>query len=391
MNTLIMNIIDNDDSDVEEKIEIEHLEEFREETLEMLERVEEILISSEGIIPLDEQLKEIFRAFHGIKGIAGFASQSLIETIAHQTESILAKIQNGILDYDAIILEIVINSVELIKQICKDFTLIRNKKFNDVVRLHLGNIKNIKSSSHKKIDFLNDLAFENIDYVRIPMEKMEDFFKVVMKLKEISEKLGKENIDYYKEELKYEIEQIEEYVTKFKEQELQILYKKLQKIALYTLKTSGVEAHILFEGGDIKIEKKILNKLFIPFSQIIRNAITHGLFYKEGEKVIKISAQKNDSVLKFFIENNGEAINKKMIIKKLKENKIEFSDENLLNAIFLPNFSTKNQEDLISGRGVGLDIVKNEIEKLKGSISVCSEEKNGTIFEIEIPYERREP
>lgn len=388
MNPLIMNILESNDFDEEEKLEIEHLQEFKEETIEILEKLEEMLIHLDGNKPHEEELKEIFRAFHSIKGISGFASQTLIETIAHQTESILAKIQNGVLSYDTTILEILINSVELIKQICKDFSLIKDKKFNEIIRLHLSNIKNVKNAKHQKIDFLNDFAFESEDYIKIPMEKMEDFFRVVRKLKEITNNLEKDNVNYYKNQINYEIEQIERYVTRFKEQELEILYKKLKKIALYTLKTSGVDASIDFEGGDIRIEKKIINKLFIPFSQIIRNAITHGLLYKEGDKKIKISAEHRENILRILIENNGESINKNMIVKKLKENKINFCDKNLLNAIFLPNFSTRNQEDLISGRGVGLDIVKNEIEKLKGTISVYSEGEIGTIFKIEIPYER---
>jgi len=128
-----------------------------------------------------------------------------------------------------------------------------------------------------------------------------------------------------------------------------------------------------------------MNKLFIPLSQIIRNAITHGLLHKEGEKYIKIKAYKENQRLKILVENNGEEMNKTKILNKLKEKNINFTDKNLLNAVFISGFSTKNHEDIISGRGVGLDIVKKEIEKMKGSISVSSESGKGTIFKIELP------
>lgn len=389
MNTLIMNIIDNDDSDVEEKIEIEHLEEFREETLEILEKLEDILISFEEENFSQDKLKEIFRGFHSIKGIAGFASQTLIETISHQTESVLTKLQNGILDYDMTILEILINSIELVKQICKDFKLIRDKKFNEIVKLHLSNIKNINKSNYKKIEILNDFVFENGEYIKIPVEKMEDFFVFINSFKEVINKIDNKNIDDSKEKLNHEIQKIENYVRRFKEEEIEFLYRKLKKIALYTLRTARIEAKLIFQGGDIKVEKTLLNKLFIPFSQIIRNAITHGLLYKEGEKIITIKAIKKEDTLYFYFENNGEAIDKKVIEKKLMEKKIDFQDEEIVNAIFLPNFSTKAEEDLISGRGVGLDLVKNEINKLKGKISVFSEKEMGTVFSIEIPSKRK--
>ncbi len=389
MNKLVLGIIDDNPIVEEEKLEIEHLEEFREETIEILERIEDILISFEGKGISQEKLKEIFRGFHSIKGISGFASQTLIETISHQTESVLTKLQNGIIDYDITILEILINSVELIKQICKDFKMIKDKKFNEIIKLHLRNIKNINKSNYKKIEVLNDFAFENQEYIKIPIDKMENFFIFISSFKETVNQINCDNVDYSKEKLNKEIQKIETYVNRFKEEEIEFLYKKLKKIALYTLKTVQIEAKLTFEGGEIKAEKILLNKLFIPFSQIIRNAIIHGLLYKEGERVIKIKAEKINDVLYFYFENNGEAIDKKVIKKKLLEKNIKFLDEDIVNAIFLPNFSTKSEEDLFSGRGIGLDLVKNEIDKLKGKISVFSEKEMGTVFSIEIPSKRK--
>ena len=322
MNKLVLGIIDDNPIVEEEKLEIEHLEEFREETIEILERIEDILISFEGKGISQEKLKEIFRGFHSIKGISGFASQTLIETISHQTESVLTKLQNGIIDYDITILEILINSVELIKQICKDFKMIKDKKFNEIIKLHLRNIKNINKSNYKKIEVLNDFAFENQEYIKIPIDKMENFFIFISSFKETVNQINCDNVDYSKEKLNKEIQKIETYVNRFKEEEIEFLYKKLKKIALYTLKTVQIEAKLTFEGGEIKAEKILLNKLFIPFSQIIRNAIIHGLLYKEGERVIKIKAEKINDVLYFYFENNGEAIDKKVIKKKLLEKNI---------------------------------------------------------------------
>jgi two-component system chemotaxis sensor kinase CheA len=218
---------------------------------------------------------------------------------------------------------------------------------------------------------------------------MENFFIFISSFKETVNQINCDNVDYSKEKLNKEIQKIETYVNRFKEEEIEFLYKKLKKIALYTLKTVQIEAKLTFEGGEIKAEKILLNKLFIPFSQIIRNAIIHGLLYKEGERVIKIKAEKINDVLYFYFENNGEAIDKKVIKKKLLEKNIKFLDEDIVNAIFLPNFSTKSEEDLFSGRGIGLDLVKNEIDKLKGKISVFSEKEMGTVFSIEIPSKRK--
>lgn len=388
MDSLIMDIIEKDHIDEEENLEIEHLQEFKEEALEILETLEENIISLDKNNINSEITKEIFRAFHSIKGIAGFASQSLVEIIAHQTENILTKIQNGIIEYDTVVLEILINSVELMKQICKDFALVKDKKLNEIVKIHLSNIKNLKVKEHKKLEILNGCIFENEDYVKIPTQKIEDLFSLLKTMKNLNKNLNITNVEQYKKELNTELEKIENYLSRFKNQELEYLYKKLDKVAKYTLKTVGIDCEFLCEGGEILVEKKLMNKLFIPLSQIIRNAITHGLFYKKGEKHIKVKSYKKNNKLTVLVENNGIEINKIKITNKLKEKNIIFFDENILNAVFLSGFSTKNQEDIISGRGVGLDIVKKEIEKMKGSISVFSESGKGTIFKIELPLKK---
>lgn len=388
MNPLIMDIIENNYIDDEEKLEIEHLQEFKDEALDILENLEEKLISMESEELDSDKIREIFRAFHSIKGIAGFASQSLIETIAHQTESILTKLQNHIIVYDIIILEILINSVELIKQICKDFTLVRDKKFNEITKIHLLNIKNIQKNNYKKIEILDNYIFENEDYIKIPVKKMDEFFESLEKIKELNGALDISNVENFRKKIHFELEKIDTYVAKFKEQELSMLYKKLEKIAKYTLKTVGIEAKMNFEGEKLLVEKSMINKLFIPFSQVIRNAITHGLLYKEGEKIIKISAYSAGEKLNFFIENNGQEIKIEKIKDEISLKYPDFKDENLLNAIFLPNFTTKNQVDLLSGRGIGLDIVKDEIEKMNGKIFVFSQQGKGTTFKIEIPVKK---
>ena len=144
MNPLVMSIIEDKYIDEEEKLEIEHLSEFKEESLEILEQLEEKLVTLEHAELNDEIVKEVYRSFHSIKGIAGFASQTLIETIAHNTETILSKLQNGLIEFDLVVVEILINSVQLIKQLCKDFSLVKDKKFNEIVKIHLNNLKNFK-------------------------------------------------------------------------------------------------------------------------------------------------------------------------------------------------------------------------------------------------------
>ena len=177
MNPLVMSIIEDKYIDEEEKLEIEHLSEFKEESLEILEQLEEKLVTLEHAELNDEIVKEVYRSFYSIKGIAGFASQTLIETIAHNTETILSKLQNGLIEFDLVVVEILINSVQLIKQLCKDFSLVKDKKFNEIVKIHLNNLKNFKIKEHKRLEILDDLVLENEEYIKVPLST---FYKSIL-------------------------------------------------------------------------------------------------------------------------------------------------------------------------------------------------------------------
>ena len=385
MNPLVMSIIEDKYIDEEEKLEIEHLSEFKEESLEILEQLEEKLVTLEHAELNDEIVKEVYRSFHSIKGIAGFASQTLIETIAHNTETILSKLQNGLIEFDLVVVEILINSVQLIKQLCKDFSLVKDKKFNEIVKIHLNNLKNFKIKEHKRLEILDDLVLENEEYIKVPLRKIEDLYFRIETIRRLSDKLDEYNYVQYKEELNIVLEKIENYISRYKAQEIETLFQKLHKVARYNMKTTGINCEIICKGGEIVIDKKILNRLFVPMVQIVRNALTHGFTNKIEEKKIFINAIFENTELIINVENNGEEINKEKIKRKIIEKNIDFQDENILNAIFLSGFSTKKDEDIISGRGIGLDIVKSEIEKMQGTISVHSEVGKGTLFRIAIP------
>ncbi|MBU9919280.1 MAG: Hpt domain-containing protein, partial [Fusobacteriaceae bacterium] len=272
MNPLVMSIIEDKYIDEEEKLEIEHLSEFKEESLEILEQLEEKLVTLEHAELNDEIVKEVYRSFHSIKGIAGFASQTLIETIAHNTETILSKLQNGLIEFDLVVVEILINSVQLIKQLCKDFSLVKDKKFNEIVKIHLNNLKNFKIKEHKRLEILDDLVLENEEYIKVPLRKIEDLYFRIETIRRLSDKLDEYNYVQYKEELNIVLEKIENYISRYKAQEIETLFKKLHKVAKYNMKTTGINCEIICKGGEIVIDKKILNRLFVPMVQIVRNA-----------------------------------------------------------------------------------------------------------------------
>lgn len=160
-----------------------------------------------------------------------------------------------------------------------------------------------------------------------------------------------------------------------------------------------VEKEIHFEviGGEIELDKHIIDTLCEPLMHLLRNAIDHGIETPEkreakgknrvGKVTVKASCQGNNVFLK--ISDDGNGISKDFIFNKAVERGIisseaELSDRELYDLIFYPGFSTVQTLSNISGRGVGMDVVLKKIEEIRGEITVESEEGVGTTFILKL-------
>jgi len=160
------------------------------------------------------------------------------------------------------------------------------------------------------------------------------------------------------------------------------------------------EARLEIEGGEVELDKNILENIKDPLIHLIRNAIDHGIERPEERKkkgkpaegVIRIHAsQQGDSVL-VSVEDDGNGIPLELIKKAaVKKNLFttsqleQMSEHQLYDLIFQPGFSTSKILTDVSGRGVGMDVVKNNIEKLKGLVNVDSKPGVGTTFTMKLP------
>ncbi len=157
---------------------------------------------------------------------------------------------------------------------------------------------------------------------------------------------------------------------------------------------------MVISGSDTQIEKHIIDEISEPLLHIIRNAVDHGIEtpeerIKKGKNefgLIKVTAySETDSVI-IEISDDGKGIDidkiKEKAIKKkmLSENELRgLSEKDIINFIFKPGFSTKDEITDISGRGVGMDVVKDSIERLNGLIDIKSKKDKGTAIKIKIP------
>ncbi len=159
--------------------------------------------------------------------------------------------------------------------------------------------------------------------------------------------------------------------------------------------------YLSIQGEEVLIDKILLEQLQTPLSHLINNALSHGIespserlaHHKPEKANIQLSASINNHQLQITIKDDGQGIDLYKVYQKAKDkglvsSKLTFdqlSQESILEWIFHPNFSTVDMASELSGRGVGLDIVRNKIQKLRGTIEVKSESQKGTTFTISIP------
>jgi len=158
--------------------------------------------------------------------------------------------------------------------------------------------------------------------------------------------------------------------------------------------------HLTLEGTGVRVDKSVLEKLYDPLTHLVRNAFDHGIESQqqreqagkpeEGEIAIRAYYQGNQTVIE--VSDDGGGINLEGIKEKAVSNGFvnqqqveQFSAERLYNFLFEPGFSTAQQVSDLSGRGVGLDVVRDQIRELKGRISLRSEPGKGTTFVLSLP------
>ncbi len=189
-------------------------------------------------------------------------------------------------------------------------------------------------------------------------------------------------------------------VMKMRMQPLQKVFGKFPRMVRDLARTLGKEVELEIIGEETEVDKSVIENIGDPLVHIIRNSIDHGIEHPE-ERVAKGKPQKGKILINAYqkgtqiiidISDDGkgidvEAVKSKAITKGLitVEEAEKMSDDAAINLIFLPGFSTKDVSTEVSGRGVGMDVVKTNVAKLNGYVEVFTEKGKGTTFRISLP------
>ncbi|MGC8790401.1 MAG: chemotaxis protein CheA [Desulfurella sp.] len=178
------------------------------------------------------------------------------------------------------------------------------------------------------------------------------------------------------------------------------VFNKFPRVVRDICRDLNKEVNLVIEGAETELDKSIVEEINEPFVHLIRNAIDHGIESpseriqkgKNKTGTLKLSASQEGNHIVISVEDDGRGMDKEKIKQKAIENGIIteqeaslMSENDIFNLVFLPGFSTANQVSSISGRGVGMDVVKTNIEKLNGIITITSQPNIGTKIIIKIP------
>ncbi|BDU50882.1 chemotaxis protein CheA [Haliovirga abyssi] len=268
----------------------------------------------------------------------------------------------------------------------KEYLKVEREKLDSLLNV-VGELVIDKSRYNQMRIELKKLYMELIEK-GIDKKELKKLFNFIDELKKLNKHLERESIELQKEVTELRMVPIKELFLRFP-RAIKELGKRLNK-----------EVEFEIHGEDTELDKIIVERLSDPLLHMIRNSMDHGIEMpeirsktgKNKKGIIKLSAlnEGNDIIIK--IEDDGAGIDSEKIVKKCIEKGIitEAKAKNLtklekLNLIFLPGFSTADSLSDVSGRGVGMDVVKRSIEMLKGRVEIDTEVGKGTTFIVHLP------
>jgi two-component system, chemotaxis family, sensor kinase CheA len=246
---------------------------------------------------------------------------------------------------------------------------------------------------------------ETVASIRVPADKLDILVNLVGELVTVQARLSQMAAIRCEAELTSVAEEVERLIAELRDNALGIrmlpigtTFSKFKRLVHDLSRELGKEIKMTTDGAETELDKNILENLNDPLVHLIRNCIDHGIELPEerkaagkpGEGTVHLAAvHSGDSVLISITDDGAgldrDAIRAKAVEKGLISAIAELSDREIFGQIFAPGFSTAKKVTSVSGRGVGMDVVKRAIDALRGSIDISSKAGRGTTITIKIP------
>ena len=401
------------------------LTEFHGEAVEHLQQIEAALLALERQPDDPEALKSIFRSFHTIKGNAGFLGLGPMHRLAHEVESLLDLARNHKLRLHSGIITEVLRSRDalqaLVQQVGRALEqavapdrVIPVAHLIAAVRRWIEAPEQPAAAPTVAVPSVPAPAGEAAavaagpsQTVRVATEKLDSLMDVVGELVIVQSQLIETalGLGAAAGPLQRDIAQLGRIAKELQRTAMALrmipikpAFQKMERLARDLARDCGKRVDFTTEGEETELDRTVVEEIGDPLVHMVRNALDHGLETPEerralgkpetGAVCLRACYQGSSVILE--LRDDGRGIDPARILAKaLRQGLVpagsELSREEIFELIFLPGFSTAEKVTSVSGRGVGMDVVKRNIERLRGRIEVSSEVGRGSVFRIKLP------
>lgn len=386
---------------------------FTTEAHEHLDAMEQGLVALEGQPGDPETIATIFRGAHTVKGGALSLGFDGLGELAHAVEGLLERVRSGDLAPRADLVTLLLRSVdglrvELAAGIAGAAALASE---------HRTMVEELRRRTEGKCEAAafappglerrrgDDLAEERARTLRVDVHKLDHMLDLAGesaiargRLRQILERMGaSEALEAHLEAERLSLE-LQEMVMKVRMVPIGPSFRRFSRAVRDLAASHGKDARLIVEGEDVEVDTRVIEQLSDPLMHMVRNAIDHGIETPEvraqaakdptGTIILRAYHEGSSVIIKLIDDGAGlsrERIQKRAHERGLLDEGARPGDAQLFDLVFRPGFSTAETVTDMSGRGVGMDVVRRNIEALHGTVSLDSPPGHGTTVSIRLP------
>ena len=421
------------------------IQDFIAESREHIESAESALLELENDLENSEVLNQIFRSFHTIKGMAGFLNLTDINVLAHAAENLLDLARKGQLALIGANSDAVFASIDMLKGMLTDLEQaigqgrgVLRPQTLDALMSHLhdcasgqGQSVPPKSAAPKteepapdvQADETLDTILDNphqeaeparqnataaaVEKIKVSTTRLDELINMTGELaiaqlmiaEEVKNAVHSDSDLFRKVSLQNKIvRELQELSMSMRMVPIQGAFQKMSRLVRDLSKKAGKNIQFVTSGEETELDRNIVDKLTDPLVHMMRNSVDHGVETpdertqkgKSAQGLVRLSAYHQAGNIVIEIQDDGRGLRREKLIKKAIEKGLvsehqELSEDDAFRLIFHAGFSTAEKISDVSGRGVGMDVVRKNIESLGGKIDIRSIPDQGTTFIIRMP------
>lgn len=394
----------------------ELLQEFISETQETLEALAGEVIAWEADPGDRDRLDAIFRFFHTVKGSCGFLNLPRFERLSHAAEDVLSEIRAGNRTADPATVSAVLGIMDRIGELAEAVAIgaaLPNE--NDDFLIGALTALPAETGSTPKIQVASVAAAprqagaqSGPRTIRLPLSLIDQLMNgvsdMVLARNELSRKLRERTadpeLDNVFERLSTCVADMRDVISKTRMQRVDRLFAAIPRMVRDLGRELGKRIDLTLEGGDVEMDREMVEMVVDPLTHIVRNSIDHGIETpikrraagKPETGSLRVEARQSGNQIVIAIADDGAGIDTARLVEKSiaagrlsPDAAARMTEQDKLDLIFQPGLSTASQVTAISGRGVGMDVVRANVERIGGVIALDNHPGKGLCITLRVP------